>query len=94
MNKEDVGKVYDTLLSIPGMNEIVKLDLKVNRKTVLLLSQVVSRGLKSKVADQDYGLPDVIEKGTIQELEQAVSECLQKAGLVELSDKLTALQSK
>ena len=33
----DVAKVFDTVLSIPGMNELVKIDLKISRKNVLLI---------------------------------------------------------
>ncbi|WP_431244487.1 hypothetical protein ACQ9BO_09320 [Flavobacterium sp. P21] len=31
----DATKVFDTVLSIPGMNETVKMDLKISRKNVL-----------------------------------------------------------
>jgi hypothetical protein len=29
-----LGKVYETLLCSPGMNETVKIDVKVNRKAI------------------------------------------------------------
>ncbi len=45
LNKTDLAKVYDTVLSIPGMNETVKIELKIPRKNVLLLSKVIERGL-------------------------------------------------
>jgi hypothetical protein len=32
----DVVKVYDTILSIPGMNDTIKIDIKMSRKNVLL----------------------------------------------------------
>ncbi len=35
-----LSKVYETLLCSPGMNEAVKIDVKINRKTVLLLNSV------------------------------------------------------
>jgi hypothetical protein len=41
LSTDDVAKVYDTILSIPGMNEIVKIDLKITRKNVLLLNRVM-----------------------------------------------------
>ncbi len=37
MTTSEVAKVYETVLSIPGMNEGVKIDVKINRKAVLLL---------------------------------------------------------
>ncbi len=30
--KNDVAKLYDTILSIPGMNDEVKISLKISRK--------------------------------------------------------------
>jgi len=41
-NANDVAKIYDTIMSIPGMNEKVKIDMKSSRKNVLLLNRVIS----------------------------------------------------
>ncbi len=30
----DVAKVYDTILSVPGMNETVKIDMKLSRNVL------------------------------------------------------------
>ena len=38
----DVAKVYDTILSIPGMNETVKIDMGISRKNALLLNSVIN----------------------------------------------------
>ena len=45
LSKNDLAKLYDTVLSIPGMNQTVKVDLKIPRKNVLLLSKIIQRGL-------------------------------------------------
>ncbi len=59
----DVAKVYDTILSIPGMNETVKIDMKISRKNVLLLNSVIERGLTVKNADdKSSNLLDVVPK--------------------------------
>jgi len=94
MTTSEVAKVYDTVLSIPGMNEAVKIDVKVNRKTVLLLSSVIERGLTAKDAEQSQGLLELIPKETIEEIKNFGEECLNKAGLKELSDKMKLLHSK
>lgn len=94
MTTNDVAQVYDTLLSIPGMNEQVKVDFRISRKTVLLLSQVIKRGIAVKPDDQACGLPEVVSKESIQELEQLVEDCLQKSGLTELNGKLGSLHAK
>jgi hypothetical protein len=52
LTTNDVTNVYDTILSIPRMNDTVKIDLKISRKNVLLLHKVIERGLTLK---QDGG---------------------------------------
>ncbi len=94
MTTSDVAKVYDTVLSIPGMSEAVKIDIKVSRKTVLLLNNVIERGLTVKDGEQGQGLPELIPKESIDELKLFSEECLSKAGLKELSEKMKGLNSK
>jgi hypothetical protein len=87
----DVAKVYDTILSIPGMNEVVKIDLKISRKNVLLLNQVIERGLSAKDDDKSSALLGNVPEESLLELKNLSEDCLQKAGLIELSEKLKAL---
>lgn len=79
-------RVYETLLITPGMNDTVKLDLRISRKLVLLLSQVVEKGIRI----EDTGLNSV-DKEASKELLQVVDECLAKAGLTGLVQKLKTL---
>ncbi len=90
----DVAKVYDTILSIPGMNETVKIDMRISRKNVLLLNSVIKRGLSEKDDDKSANLLGSIPKETLQELNAFADDCLTKAGLNELSEKLKALSTK
>ncbi len=83
-----MAQVYETLLCSPGMNEAVKVDVKINRKTVLLLNSVIERGLNAKDGEQSQGLLELIPKETVEELKQFSDECLKKAGLTELSEKM------
>lgn len=85
----DVAKVFDTVLSIPGMSETVKIDLKISRKNVLLLNHVIMRGLS--LENDTSGLMGSISQEGLTELKNVSEECLQKAGLVELNQKLTSL---
>ena len=91
LTTNDVAKVYDTILSIPGMNETVKIDMRISRKNVLLLNSVIERGLTVKEGDKSSNLVDIVSKDTLQELTAFADECLQKAGLTELSEKLSFL---
>ena len=91
MTTNDVAKVFDTVLSIPGMNEQVKIDLRISRKNVLLLNHVIERGLAAKDDDKASILMASIPEENLQELKLFGDECLQKAGLIELSEKLKTL---
>ncbi|MEL1254087.1 hypothetical protein AAEO57_09895 [Flavobacterium sp. DGU38] len=91
MTTNEVAKVFDTVLSIPSMNDVVKIDLKISRKNVLLLNHVIERGLAIKADDKPSILLTGIPEENLQELKLFGDECLQKAGLIELSERLIAL---
>ena len=91
MTTNDVAQVLDTVLSIPGMNDVVKIDLKISRKNVLLLNHVIERGLSAKDNDKPSVLMTSVPEENLQELKFFGEECLQKAGLIELSEKLKTL---
>jgi hypothetical protein len=87
--KNDVAKVYDTVLSIPGMNDEVKISLKISRKNLLLLNKVIERGLNGKESeDKSVSVLDTVPKETLQELGDIGGQLLQKAGLTEMNEKL------
>lgn len=87
--KNYAAKVFDTVLSIPGMSEPVKIDLKISRKNVLMLSHFIERGL---LLEKDEGsLMGSMPDEELVELKNVSNECLQKAGLVELNQKLLTL---
>ena len=91
MTKNEVAKVFDTVLSIPGMSEPVKIDLKISRKNVLLLCHVIEEGLQME-KDASSLLGNISEEG-LSELKNLSEECLQKAGLTELNQKLLTLSA-
>jgi hypothetical protein len=89
ITKNDVAKVFDTVLSIPGMSEMVKIDLKISRKNVLLLSCLIEQGLLLE-KDPANLIGNISEEG-FSDLKNIARDCLEKAGLVELNQKLTAI---
>lgn len=91
LTTNDVAKVFDTILSTPGMNEMVKIDLKISRKNVLLLHHVIERGLT--LENDATGLLGSLSAEVMTELKKLSEECLQKAGLVELNQKLAILSA-
>jgi hypothetical protein len=88
--KTDVAKIYETVLSIPGMNDKVKIAFSIPRKNVLLLSKIIERGLSAKDPDDKSGMLEIIAKEIIEELQALPGELLEKAGLTEMNQKLQA----
>lgn len=93
MTTSEVAKVYETVLSIPGMNEGVKIDVKINRKAVLLRHSVVTNGLNTKEGETSE-LLKLLPADTVEELNALNEDFLKKAGLTEVSEKLKGLTVK
>ena len=87
-----LSTVYETLLCSPGMNEAVKIDVKMDRKTVLLLDSVIEAGLNPNGETQE--LLKLVPTDSFGKLKEFANECLSKAGLKELSDKMKTLTAK
>jgi hypothetical protein len=88
----DIAQVYDTILSIPGMSETVKIDLKMSRKNVLLLNRIIKRGLMPNPDEEASHLLGIMPEDSLEELTSMADDCLKKAGLIELSEKLKTFQ--
>ncbi|ABQ06774.1 hypothetical protein [Flavobacterium johnsoniae] len=90
LTENDAAQVFDTILSIPGMNEPVRIDLKISRKNVLLLHHVIERGLLENNSSPSMLLRRTAQEN-IQEIKQLSADCLARAGLTELHEKLAGL---
>lgn len=91
LTTNEVAQVFDTILSSPGMSETVKIDMRVSRRNILLLHHVIEKGLSAKDAEGGFPILANTDEGTVQELKSFSRDCLDKAGLVELSEKLMQL---
>ncbi|WDF66190.1 hypothetical protein [Flavobacterium sp. KACC 22763] len=90
LTENDAALVFDTIMSSPGMSEPVRIDLKISRKNVLLLHHVIERGLLENDSDPSVLLKRTAEE-SIAELRQLSADCLARAGLAELNEKLARL---
>ena len=93
LSSKETALIYETLLSSPGMNDTVKLDLRVPRKTILLLSKLIELGLSLKSSSSD-SLLAVSTAETLEEIKSISDVLLSKAGLSEMFEKINALGSK
>ena len=93
LSAKDVAVVYETLLTSPGMNDAVKITLKVPRRNALLLAKVIESGLIVK-DDGQAGFLSVVGKESLMELSNISSDLLEKSGLTNLYEKLNSFQPK
>ncbi|WP_250318032.1 hypothetical protein [Pedobacter sp. B4-66] len=94
MTTSDVAVMYDVMLSVPGMNEKnVKVDLKISKTQILLLSQAIRQGVKQETG-MVKDLLSVLPKESSTELCEIADDFLQKAGLAELYQKLQGFPGK
>ena len=84
-------RIYETILSIPGMQDEVKFQCRLPRKQILLLYQVVGRGLDPQGPGTLYNLLDTLPREALQDLQTTAQDWLKQAGLAELQEKLQAL---
>ena len=87
---KDKLKIYETVLSSPGMNEKCKVSLLISRQNILLLSRLIENGLSPNRENTD-DIITLLPKESLEELLSVVLEFLKKGGLTELHEKLKAL---
>lgn len=92
MNENELANVLETLLMVPGMNDVVKIDLKLPRTTVLLLAQIIEKGLAAR-KDEKGTWWEAITTEQVAELQQLATDTLERAGLTPLSQKLKTLKA-
>lgn len=91
LNTKDATIIYDTLLASPGMNDEVKIGLRMPRKTALVLAKIIELGLAGQESMEADGIFKVVKGETMQEIQNISGEIKSKAGLTEMFEKLKAL---
>ena len=67
--------------------------MRISRKNVLLLNRVIERGLTVKGDDKSSNILSAVPEEVLKELTLLSEDCLKKAGLTELSEKLKSFSS-
>ncbi len=93
METNELKEVYDMLLSAPGMDDNVKIDLRISRKLALFLVTVMEKGLDKKVASGNdlLSLSSAVSR---EELEEIASSILEKSGMSEVHRRLQFFKGK
>jgi len=91
MKSVEMNQLYETLLCSPGMKETVKVDVRISRKSILLLSQIIQKGL-SESGSQASEFATIAGAESSSELQEMLKTCLEKANLFELDERLAKLR--
>ena len=89
-NKEK-SKIFETVLSSPGMNEKCKIVLMLSRQNILLLSRLIEAGLLTDQQGIDDEIIAALPKESLEEFKVIHEEILRKSDLTEFYERLKSL---
>jgi len=87
----DRAKIFETLLSSPGMSETCKIVLNPSRQTILLLSRLIEQGMEKGEGNEGDELLSFMPPECAQELKTIMEDMLRKSGLVDFYMRLKLL---
>jgi hypothetical protein len=85
------AKIFETVLSSPGMKETCKIVLSPSRQTILLLCHLIEQGIENKEGNAPDEMLSFMPSESRNELKLIVDEMLKKSGLVEFYQRLKLL---
>lgn len=88
---KDKSKIFETVLSSPGMTEKCKIVLQLSRQNILLLSRLIEVGLLTKEHGFNDEIIQAFPKETAEEFQAIHEEILRKAELTEFYGRLKLL---
>ena len=89
--KKEKVKLFDMVLSSPGMSDSCKISLKMTRKNVLLLSRLIEAGLLNAGSRLEDEILEDLSESSAAEFKTIHEEILKKAGITEFYEKLKLL---
>lgn len=88
---KDKSKVFETILSSPGMTEKCKVVLQLSRQNVLLLSRLIEAGLLTKEQPFEDEIIRALPKESVDEFKVIHEEILRKSELTDFYERLKLL---
>ena len=89
-NKEKF-KIFETVLSSPGMSEKCKIVLTLSRQNIILLSRLIEVGLLTDKNGFDDEIIAALPKESLDEMRTVHEEILKKGDLSEFYERLKLL---
>lgn len=89
--RKEKSKVFEMVLSSPGMTESCKISLKMTRQHALLLSRLIEVGILNSQTSLGDEILEALPEALAAEFKPIHEEILNKAGLTEFYEKLKSL---
>jgi len=88
---KEKSKIFETILSSPGMNEKCKISLMLSRQNILLLSRLIESGLLTEEQAFDDEIIAALPRESMEEFKAIHEELLRKSDLTEFYERLKSL---
>ena len=88
IEKKEKFKIFETVLSSPGMSEKCKIVLLLSRQNILLLSRLIEAGLLTEEQKVDDVIINAVPKESLEEFKIIHQEILKKGNLTEFYERL------
>lgn len=90
-SKKEKSKVFEMVLSSPGMSETCKIVLQISRQNVLLLARLIESGILGTTGNFDDEILTALPNESAAEFRLIHEEILKKSGLTDFYEKLKSL---
>ena len=88
---KEKSKIFQTVLSSPGMSEKCKISLMMSRQNILLLSRLIEAGLLSNNSPFEDEIIEALPENSLEEFKTIHDEILKKGDLTEFYEKLKTI---
>jgi hypothetical protein len=85
------SKIFQTVLSSPGMNEKCKINLMISRQNIVLLGRLIEAGLLSDENHFDDEIIAALPEDSLKEFKTIHEGILRKGELTDFYDRLKLL---
>lgn len=90
-SSKEKSKIFETVLSSPGMTEKCKIVLSISRQNILLLSRLIEAGLLKDKNGFDDEIISALPEESLDEFKTIHEEILRKGDLTEFYQRLKLL---
>lgn len=90
VNKEK-AKVFEAILSSPGMSEKCKINIQISRQQVLLLGRLIEAGLLNPAKVFQDEIIQAFPAESLEDFKVIHEEIMRKAGLTEFYERIKSL---